>query len=607
MARYSEELKNTAKNLFIKGWTIPEISKETGVNERTLYNWRETGGWEMFAAPDTIEQAIARRINILVEVAVKTPEQLAELSQLCTNFSDLRLNMARADLLQAQARLMDKGGYIPPEILPDAPTQAEFNKHSRQQNTKKKKSRKRVKNDISSITIEMLDDVRKKLFFGYQTFWYERKLDPKTKRTRIILKSRQIGATWYFAFEALDDAIRTGDNQLFLSSSRDQAEVFKAYIIAFARDHFDVELTGQGVITLSNNAELRFLSTNSRTANSYHGHLYCDEIFWMPDFKKLWHMASGMSSHKKWRRTLFSVPSASSHPAYTMWNGDDYNAKFAESKQVDFDISHKALKGGQIGADGYWRQIVTIKDAEKGGCDLFDIEELKRENSTADFNNKYLCKWIDDANSVFNLAKLMSCMVDVDTWKDYHEKSARPFGNRPVALGYDPSRTRDNSSLAILSIPMTDGDPWRLLKKESYRGVNFQFQANRIKEKLAAFSIKHIGIDVTGIGRGVFDLVEVFYRRATPITYSVPMKTELVLKALQVIENGQFQYSAGDKEVTQAFMMISQKVTPGSGQITYAANRSNTTGHADVAWAIMHAFNYEKIAPRKKTRVAFSN
>ena len=146
---------------------------------------------------------------------------------------------------------------------------------------------------------------------------------------------------------------------------------------------------------------------------------------------------------------------------------------------------------------------------------------------------------------------------------------------------------------------MNEQDKWRLLKKESYQGVNFQYQANRIKEKVAAFNVKHIGIDVTGIGFGVFELVENFYSRATPITYSIPMK------ALQLIENGQFEYSAGDKEVTQAFMMITKTTSP-SGQITYAANRSSATGHADVAWAIMHAFNYEKIAPRKKTSVAFS-
>jgi len=605
MAKYSPELKDTAKTLYIKGWTVQEIAKELGVTERTVYNWRDAGAWELFSPPDTVEQGISRRINVLAERENKTPAEVSELATLMTSFGDLRINIAKADKLQAEAKLLANGQFIPPEFYDVANTDEKGGASASK--PKKKRSRKKtVKNDISEITEDMLNEVREKLFFPYQQYWYERKNDPLTRRTRMLLKSRQIGATWYFAFEALDDAIRTGDNQLFLSSSRDQAEVFKAYIISFAMEHFEVELKGQGVIILSNGAELRFLSTNSRTANSYHGHLYCDEVFWMPDFKKLWHMASGMSSHKKWRRTLFSVPSATSHPAYDMWNGNEFNAKLAESKRVIFDISHKALKAGWLGPDKIWRQIVTVVDAEEQGCDLFDIEELKLENSQADFDNKYMCKWIDDANSVFSLAKLMKCMVDTDSWKDYYPDAQRPFGNRPVSLGYDPSRTRDNASLALVSIPLSPTDKWRLLKKDTYHGVNFQYQANRIKDETKRFDIKHIGVDVTGIGMGVFELVEQFYRRATPITYSVQMKTELVLKALDIIENGRFQYSAGDKEVTQAFMMITQTTTP-NGQITYSANRSNATGHADVAWSIMHAFIYEPLAPRKRTSVSFSD
>lgn len=605
MAKYSPELKDTAKTLYIKGWTVQEIAKELGVTERTVYNWRDAGAWELFSPPDTVEQGISRRINVLAERENKTPAEVSELATLMTSFGDLRINIAKADKLQAEAKLLANGQFIPPEFYDVANTDEKGGASASK--PKKKRSRKKtVKNDISEITEDMLDEVREKLFFPYQQYWYERKNDPLTRRTRMLLKSRQIGATWYFAFEALDDAIRTGDNQLFLSSSRDQAEVFKAYIISFAMEHFEVELKGQGVIILSNGAELRFLSTNSRTANSYHGHLYCDEVFWMPDFKKLWHMASGMSSHKKWRRTLFSVPSATSHPAYDMWNGNEFNAKLAESKRVVFDVSHKNLKQGWLGPDKIWRQIVTVVDAEERGCDLFDIEELKLENSQADFDNKYMCKWIDDANSVFSLAKLMKCMVDTDSWKDYYPDAQRPFGNRPVSLGYDPSRTRDNASLALVSIPLSPTDKWRLLKKDTYHGVNFQYQANRIKDETKRFDIKHIGVDVTGIGMGVFELVEQFYRRATPITYSVQMKTELVLKALDIIENGRFQYSAGDKEVTQAFMMITQTTTP-NGQITYSANRSNATGHADVAWSIMHAFIYEPLAPRKRTSVSFSD
>ncbi|WP_352149357.1 hypothetical protein [Escherichia coli] len=46
------------------------------------------------------------------------------------------------------------------------------------------------------------------------------------------------------------------------------------------------------------------------------------------------------------------------------------------AERVEIDVSHNALAGGLLCADGQWRQIVTIEDALKGGCTLFDIEQL---------------------------------------------------------------------------------------------------------------------------------------------------------------------------------------------------------------------------------------
>ncbi|AGR58514.1 Phage terminase ATPase subunit [Salmonella bongori N268-08] len=80
---------------------------------------------------------------------------------------------------------------------------------------------------------------------------------------RMILKSRQIGATWYFAREALLDALRDDvkypyqRNQIFLSASRRQAHQFKGFIQQAALE-VDVELKGGDKIILSNGARAAF-------------------------------------------------------------------------------------------------------------------------------------------------------------------------------------------------------------------------------------------------------------------------------------------------------------------------------------------------------------
>ncbi|MFL3398438.1 terminase large subunit domain-containing protein, partial [Enterobacter hormaechei] len=90
--------------------------------------------------------------------------------------------------------------------------------------------RKYKKNDISSLTQEDFDTWAEEHLFEYQKH-LRRNIG---QLVRNILKSRQIGATWYFAFEAFENAVMTGDPQIFLSASKAQAEVFRSYIVNIA-------------------------------------------------------------------------------------------------------------------------------------------------------------------------------------------------------------------------------------------------------------------------------------------------------------------------------------------------------------------------------------
>ncbi|WP_220385419.1 terminase large subunit domain-containing protein, partial [Klebsiella pneumoniae] len=83
----------------------------------------------------------------------------------------------------------------------------------------------------------------------HQKTWYEN----HHHRNRAILKSRQVGATWYFAREALlralsdDVKYKHQLNQIFLSASRRQAYQFRSFIRAAAAE-VDVELKGGDMI-----------------------------------------------------------------------------------------------------------------------------------------------------------------------------------------------------------------------------------------------------------------------------------------------------------------------------------------------------------------------
>lgn len=579
MSKYPPEIKEAAKRLYLRHFEVPEIHEHLCVPRRTLYHWIQKEQWDALLSHESPETSIRRRLVVVAGKENKTDKDLDELDRLTDTLGKLEKMADRRRAAKAEAAEGDGG------------SRSSGRSGSGGKGGKKKKLKR---NQVSHLTADDFKEQFHSQLYGYQKRWHAAKEDPATKRLRNILKSRQIGATWYFAGEAFEDAALTGDNQIFLSASRAQAEIFRAYIIAFAREWFGIELAGNPIV-LDNGAELHFLSTNSATSQGYHGHAYVDEYFWIRDFETLNKVAGAVATHKKWRKTYFSTPSAVSHSAYPFWSLDKYNARMRKRNRPEALLPKPAeLTEGIKCADGQWRNIVTIHDAVAGGCDLFDLDELLLEYSETEFAQLFECQFIDDTASVFKLSSLMKCLVDIGEFKDFDPSAERPFGNRPVWIGYDPSRTTDNATCVVIAPPDQPGGLFRILEKHSWRGVNFRYQADQIKKLTQKYQVDYIGVDTTGIGYGVSELVLDFFPRMRAIHYSVDSKTELVLKALEVVESLRIQWDASWSDIAAGFMSVRQTTTKG-GQVTYAAGRTAASGHADAAWSVMHALIHEPI------------
>ena len=597
---YSKEIKEAAKRLFLRRCKAKEIQAQLNLpNIRIVYYWIRQGGWEDMLSDEEPLTAVGRRITLILDKQTTlTKGDLDELDRLTT----------------VRERLLKQSAKPAPAPIGDQPADAgqprEGQRRERGERGSKggKQREKKVKNDVSELTeVDFLDKFTSTMF-AYQKELLAAKQNPFNARIRNILKSRQVGLTYYFAAEAFMDAVLTGDNQLFLSASRAQSEVFRSYIISFASQWFDLDLTGNPIVLSKNGkpwAELRFLSTNASTAQSYHGHLYVDEYFWIPRFDKIQGVASGMAAHEKWRQTYFSTPSAVTHEAYPFWTGEEFrNSKRGKKLSKDWP-SETAIHNGALCPDGQWRKVITVLDAQAGGCNLFNIERLRLENDEDRFDQLFMCKFIDSTMSVFSLPDLERCYSDLALWTDYDPDDARPYGNSPVWLGYDPSRTRDDATCVVIAPPLEPGAKFRILEKHSWRGHSFTYQAAQVKKLTERFNVQHIGIDTTGIGYGVFDLVRDFYPRATPIHYSLETKNALVLKAQDTIQGSRIEWDAGWSDVAQAFLTIKRGTTT-SGQVTYSASRTDATGHADVAWAVMHALQNEPLNTNKQRRSRYA-
>lgn len=559
-----------ARNLYWQGLSCAKIARILEVPYGTVDAWKRRDKWDDTPVVVRIEAQVHQRLVSLIAQPDKTDHELAEMDQL-----------SRIIERTARVRQFEKSGK-----------EGDLNPAVEERNKKRDRGRKKKqeqKNALTEEQVQQLLDAWDRDLFDYQRKWFEVR---KTQRVRDILKSRQIGATWYFAREALIDAIQTGDNQIFLSASKAQAHVFREYIVQFVKEVTGVEVTGTP-IQLWNGATLYFLGTNAKTAQSYHGHVYLDEYAWISRFLEFRKVASAMATHKKWRITYFSTPSTINHDAHSFWTGETFNKGRKKADRVDVDVSHQTLKDGATCADGQWRQIVTIEDAANQGCDLFDIDQLRLEYNDQDFANLFMCEWVDDSAAFFTFEELKRCMVDAwDVWaEDWKPESEAPYAG-PVWIGYDPALSQDSASIVAIAPPRVEGGKFRLLEKQSFVGVDFHAQAEAIRKLTLKYpQVEHIGIDMTTIGAGVFELVQAFFPAVHGIKYSVEAKSRMVLKAKHLISKRLFEFDAGMTDVAMAFMAIKKTQTPSGRQATFVAERGRETGHADVAWAVMHAID----------------
>ncbi|MGT3245000.1 terminase large subunit domain-containing protein [Yersinia enterocolitica] len=581
---YSDEMIAAAKSLYLKRHTPKEIQKKLGLNSpRIIYYWATKFEWYTQLSTEDVEEVIARRCKVLLERDLKTQEERDELDRLIGHHVKLMSVRNKHTERMAEIERTEAG--------------TSGSGHTVRGEKGEQKARPRKANDVSGLAAESFEPFIQKLF-SYQ----QHLRNNKFRRVRNLLKSRQIGATYYFAFEAFEDAVLSGDTQIFLSASRRQAEVFRTYIVKIAQTEFGIPIKGNP-IKLSNLAELYFLATNSNTAQSNSGHLYIDEYLWIPNFRRLNEVASGMATHKHWRITYFSTPSAKTHQGYPFWSGDEWRKGDTKRKDVVFPSFDEMRDGGRECPDGQWRYVVTLEDAIAGGFNLADINELRERYNESAFNMLFMCVFVDDKESVFKFGDLMRCGVDIRTWEDFHPDEPMPFGNREVWGGFDPARSNDNATFVVVAPPLVAAERFRVLEKHHWRSMSFQFMAERIRSIKARYNMTYIGIDVTGLGYGVFELVQGFAHRETvAIHYSVESKNRLVMKMLDVIYANRIEWDEEATDIPASFLAIRQETTNSGNKVTFTAERSEETGHADVFFAIAHALSNEPLNYQNKRK-----
>src|SRR5690606_32491866 len=198
---YSTEVKEAAKRLYLRRCKPREIQAQLGLpNIRIVYYWIARGGWDELLTDEEPLSAVSRRITLLLEkTEALSKSDLDELDRL-TSLREKLLKQASRPTVETRPST-----EAPPSS--DPADQGE----RRQRRGEGKRKEKPLKNDISGLAeVDFLEKFTSRMF-AYQMELFEAKRNPLTARIRNILKSRQIGLTYYFAAEAFMDAVLTGD------------------------------------------------------------------------------------------------------------------------------------------------------------------------------------------------------------------------------------------------------------------------------------------------------------------------------------------------------------------------------------------------------------
>ncbi|MHC9396126.1 terminase gpP N-terminus-related DNA-binding protein, partial [Serratia ureilytica] len=168
--------RDEAKSLYWQAYSIPQIAERLGVSANTLYSWRRRDEWDN----TPLLKRVQERLDVQLLRLVEKGESI--------NSHDVKL----IDLFGRQLERFSR------------------DERKAQERATRKKT---PKNHFTPEQVEELRALVLDSLYEHQKRWYKQ----RSRRNRFILKSRQIGASWYFAREALLDALETGTNQIFLS------------------------------------------------------------------------------------------------------------------------------------------------------------------------------------------------------------------------------------------------------------------------------------------------------------------------------------------------------------------------------------------------------
>lgn len=178
---------------------------------------------------------------------------------------------------------------------------------------------------------------------------------------RNILKDRIVGASTFFTDAAVKRMVNTGNNQIFIASSNDQAMYLKELTLEACVRHKGIRFVfAKGDhIQVAGKRKLFFTSCTGQTFAALSGDVYIDEYMWMKNFHQVQYVAECIAHNKNYTETYYSTMNYASEGFY-FWRG------YKEEPDSQDDLPYlpdSELSNGFMCRDGQWRQVAAGEKA----------------------------------------------------------------------------------------------------------------------------------------------------------------------------------------------------------------------------------------------------
>ncbi len=128
---------------------------------------------------------------------------------------------------------------------------------------------------------------------------------------------------------------------------------------------------------------------------------------------------------------------------------------------------------------------------------------------------------------------------------------------------------RDAAALSIVeidlsSLGMLQGPTYRVVKRLQWTGANHLTLFGALKSLGEAWQPQHIVIDATGVGEGLWAMLDrAFPRRVQPVKFTRQEKSEIGWRFLSIIETGRFRDCCSTEQVRAQYAACRSEILPG--------------------------------------------